>query len=413
MSQTKRQGGKKLLTFGLFIGLVLALAGLVLIAQSWGGTYQAETRPQAATTPGPGATPTAGPEQTPDESTRLFSPPLFDWTLGQWIDIGISLLIFLIIAIFGGRIIIWLGKWIARRTHTVIDDRLFSTARRPLQWLGAIFGFQVAYTRLDFLDPTWQQALDHVSFILYVIGVSAIVWILIDYGLTFYRELAREKDADMMSIDRLLPLVRTFAKGLLVVVSSIIVLNYLGIEISAAVAALGLTGFALSLAGKDTLTNLISGVIIAIDRPFRIGDRIYSNEVGGWVDVVEIGLRSTKVHTRDNRMVVIPNAQLADDAVINYNYPDRSYRLQVDIGVAYDTAFSTARQVLHDAVRQVEGVMSDRPVQVLFVDFGKSAMVFRVRWWIADYADMRQMNDRVYQAIQEALDAHGIVSSGL
>jgi small-conductance mechanosensitive channel len=56
--------------------------------------------------------------------------------------------------------------------------------------------------------------------------------------------------------------------------------------------------------------------------------------------------------------------------------------------------------------------MVDKPVQVLFVEFGPSAMVFRLRWWIADYADMRKMNDRVYQAVQEARDAHGIVSPG-
>jgi len=56
--------------------------------------------------------------------------------------------------------------------------------------------------------------------------------------------------------------------------------------------------------------------------------------------------------------------------------------------------------------------MADKPVQVLFVDFGSSAMVFRLRWWIVDYADKRKMNDRVYQAVQEALDAHGIVSPG-
>jgi small-conductance mechanosensitive channel len=84
--------------------------------------------------------------------------------------------------------------------------------------------------------------------------------------------------------------------------------------------------------------------------------------------------------------------------------------LQVDIGVAYDTNFDKIRQVLGDAVRQVDGVMPDKPVQVLFVEFGESAMIFRLRWWIEDFAKMRAMNDRVYQAIQEALIAHEIVS---
>ncbi len=424
MPQISKEGCRDLVSFSFFVALVLALAALVFIVPPRDETSPEETAPDATAIPTSGSeqrseaptTPEPGsvlvPGQAQGESDSLFAIPIVDWSADQWVDLGISLLIFLIIAIFGGRFVVWLGRRIARRTKTGLDDELFAAARAPIKWIVAILGFQVAYTRLAFLNPSWKQAFDTVSFILYVIAVSVVVWITIDYGLTFYREAARKKDADLRSIDRLLPLVRTFAKGLLVVVSFFIILNHFGIDITAAVAALGLTGFALSLAAKDTLTNMISGVILAVDRPFRIGDRIYNDEIGGWVDVVEIGLRSTQVHTRDNRMVIIPNAQLADNSVINYNYPNRNFRLQVDIGVIYGTEIETTRQVLHDAVRPVEGVMPDKPVQVLFVGFGDSAMVFRVRWWIADYADMRKMNDRVYQAIQEALDTNGIVSPG-
>ncbi len=406
-----------LMTLGLLVTLVLTLGRFTLMAHAQEGaqegTAPVETAPEVPATPEPEATPTPVSGQSSDgELPVLFFIPFLDWTLNQWTDVGISLLIFLAIAGSGGHILTWLWGQVAKRTNTTADDRLISSSRKPLQWFGITLGFQIAYKRLDFLNPAWQQFFDSLSFILYVMIAGVIIWKLIDYGLPIYRELALEKDADIKSIDRLLPLARTFAKGLLVIVCFIIILNHFGIEITAAIAALGISGFALSLAAKDTLTNLISGIIIAFDRPFRIGDRIYSSSVKGWVDVVEIGLRSTKVHTRDNRMIVIPNSLLADAAVINYNYPSRHYRLQVDIDVAYGTAFEKVRQVLHDAVRQVEGVMPDKPVQILFVAFGDSAMVFRVRWWIADYADMRQMNDRVYQAIQEALDTHGIVSPG-
>ena len=96
-------------------------------------------------------------------------------------------------------------------------------------------------------------------------------------------------------------MLQTFIKAVLVIISFIITLHHFGIHITAIIAALGLSGFALSLAAKDTLTNMIAGLTIAIDRPFRIGDRIYSNDADGWVDVEEIGIRSTKVSTRDNR----------------------------------------------------------------------------------------------------------------
>jgi MscS family membrane protein len=393
-------------------------------------TPEVETTPEAATTadgttaPGVAATSeaTTTPEQTttstPVPGQQSGAPGLLEsinlraFTLSQWVDLAVSLILFLVIATFGGRLLIWLGKQIAKRTSTEIDDQLISTSRRPVNLLAATIGFQVAYSRLDFLSAAWQTFFGNVSFVLYTILFSVIVWVIIDYGLIFYRDQARKNDANMKSIDRLLPLIRTFVKGLLVIVSFIIILHHFGIEVTGLIAALGLTGFALSLAARDTLTNIIAGLSIAVSQPFRINDRIYSDDVGGWVDVIDIGLRSTRVLTRDNRMVIIPNSSLSDKSVINYSFPNRNYRLQVDIGLAYGTDFNTARQVLHDAVRQVDGVMADKPVQVLFVEFGESAMVFRLRWWIADYADMRKINDRVYQAVQEALDAHNIVSPG-
>jgi MscS family membrane protein len=226
----------------------------------------------------------------------------------------------------GMGIVIWLGKEIARRTDTTIDDKVISASRRPLQWIFAILGFQVAYSRIDILGSSLQELLDNVSFVLYTILGSMIVWVIIDSGLNFYRNMASENDADMKSIDRLLPLVRTFARGLLVIVTIIIILHRFGIEITAVVAALGLTGFAISLAAKDTLTNIIAGLTIAVNRPFRINDRIYNKDVGGWVDVVDVGLRSTQVLTRDNRMVIIPNSDLSDESVINYSFPNHNYR---------------------------------------------------------------------------------------
>ncbi|MEZ4518712.1 MAG: mechanosensitive ion channel family protein [Chloroflexota bacterium] len=391
----------------LVILLVLASSSLAPIAVA-----QSEPTPDARATQEPVTTPAPTPDQSSGASVSDASNPFLSLTPEQWADVAISFLLFLVIAIFGWRFLIWLGKLISRRTNTEIDDRLLLAVRGPLQWISVIFGFQVAYSRLDFLSPSLRELVDNVSFILYTILGSMIVWVIIDSGLNIYRDIAQENDADMKSIDRLLPLVRTFARGLLVIVAIIIILHWFGVEITAVVAALGLTGFAISLAAKDTLTNIIAGLTIAVSRPFRINDRIYNKDVGGWVDVVEIGLRSTKVLTRDNRMVIIPNSDLSDDTVINYSFPNHNYRLQVDIGVAYGTDINTARQVLRDAVSQVDDVMSGKPVQVLFVEFGESSMVFRVRWWIADYADMRKVNDRVYQAIQEALDAHGIVSPG-
>jgi small-conductance mechanosensitive channel len=175
-------------------------------------------------------------------------------------------------------------------------------------------------------------------------------------------------------------------------------------------AALGLGGFAFSLAARDTIADAIAGFIILVDRPFRIGDRIEIQGVGTWGDVTDIGLRTTRIRTRDNRMVIVPNSVIGANQVINYTYPDPRYRIETQVGIGYGTDIERARQVIADAVRGVEGVIPDKPVDALYAEMGDSAMIFRVRWWIESYADTRRVEDRVHTALQHALDEAGIES---
>jgi small-conductance mechanosensitive channel len=147
-----------------------------------------------------------------------------------------------------------------------------------------------------------------------------------------------------------------------------------------------------------------------MDRPFSVGDRIEIPDQDAWGDVVEIGTRTTRIRTRDNNLVIIPNSTIADGQILNYTYPDPIYRLQQDIGIAYGEDLDNVRQVLGDAVRSVDEVLKDQPIQVLFIDRGNSSMTIRVRWWIDTYSDKRMMQDKVNTALQDAIDKSGIVS---
>jgi small-conductance mechanosensitive channel len=125
---------------------------------------------------------------------------------------------------------------------------------------------------------------------------------------------------------------------------------------------------------------------------------------------VDIGLRTTRIRTRDNRLVIVPNSVIGTNQVINYTYPDPQYRIQTHVGIAYGTDIEKARQIIVDTVRRVEGVLEDKPVDALYIEMGDSAMVFRVRWWIESYVDTRRMFDRVHTVLQNALDEAGIES---
>jgi small-conductance mechanosensitive channel len=124
--------------------------------------------------------------------------------------------------------------------------------------------------------------------------------------------------------------------------------------------------------------------------------------------VDDIGLRTTRIRTRDNRMVIVPNSVISSNQLVNYTFPDPRYRIETRVGIAYGTDIEVARRVIVEAVRRVEGVLPDKPVDALYAEMGDSAMIFRVRWWVETYADTRGVEDKVLTSLQQALDAAGI-----
>jgi small-conductance mechanosensitive channel len=254
-----------------------------------------------------------------------------------------------------------------------------------------------------------KEVLSDVYFALGLLIVTRVVWRLVDLAYDQYRaQLVEAKRAE--ELDPVLMLLVRLARIVIVAMTLIVLLAHFGINVTGFAAALGIAGLAVSLAAQDTLSDMISGFLILADRPFRVGDRIEIQSIGTWGDVIEIGLRSTRIRTRDNRMVVVPNSIIGKNEVVNYTYPDPIYRIETHVGIAYGTDVERVRRVIIDALRHVEAVLPDRPVDALYVEMGESAMIFRVRWWIESYVDTRRVIDRVHTVLQKALDEAGIVS---
>ena len=435
----------KLLTFLVWVMFALAL----LLSACTGGAPQ-ETppplptptiAPQAEGTPEPEATqlpedekpqaevtdplaeivvtrtpaPTATPGRIVQEVARiayragLARKTYLGLSVADWTNLAISLVIVLIGYGIGALLTGVLLRWVARRTSAQVGDALTKAIGPRLKWLVVILVLSLATKRLTFLSAELKTTLSDVYFALGLILSTIIVWSLIDLAHDWYRENLKEAGR-VDELDPVLILFTRIGRILVVAVTLTILLSYFGINVTALTAALGIGGLALSLAAQDTLSDAISGFIILADQPFRIGDRIEIQGEGTWGDVTEIGLRTTRIRTRDNRMVIVPNSLIGKNQVINYTFPDPRYRIQTHVGIAYGTDIETARRVLVEAVRGVEGVLPDKPVDALYNEMGDSAMIFRVRWWIESYADTRRVIDRVHTALQEALDAAGIDS---
>jgi small-conductance mechanosensitive channel len=339
--------------------------------------------------------------------TGLYKAKLLGLSGTDWLNLLISALLVLIGHLLGAWLLGRLLIPLVERTEISFDDHLLAASGTDLRRLLTILILNYATQRLIFVPALVKTVLSDIYFVVGVILVLHFAWKLVDLAKEWLhtRALAKGKEDKLVPV---LPLLARVSRVVLGVAGVASLLSHFGVDITLFVTALGLGGFAISLAARDTIADFISGLIILVDRPFRIGDRIEIQNVGTWGDVVDIGLRTTKIRTRDNRMVIVPNSVLSANQVVNYTYPDPQYRIQTHVGIAYGTDVEVARGVLIDAVRHVEGVLPDRPVDALYIEMGDWAMVFRVRWWIESYVDTRQVIDRVHTALERALDEAGI-----
>lgn len=171
-------------------------------------------------------------------------------------------------------------------------------------------------------------------------------------------------------------------------------------------AVLGLGSVAVGFAFKDIFENFLAGVLIMLRKKMTIGDMIECQDVQGRVEA--ISLRDTHLRELTNELVVVPNAYLFKNPVRVLTEKDVR-RHTVEVGVGYDVDLDAARDVIAGAVKGLEGVASERPVEVYATTFADSSINFLVRWWSGSQpVDAHRSRDRVVRAIKRALDAAGM-----
>jgi MscS family membrane protein len=261
--------------------------------------------------------------------------------------------------------------------------------------------------QLKFLPASFTEARTNIFYILHLLTITWLIYRLVDYLTTWYIDEMAGLTNTLLD-ERVLPFIRRLSLILIAVFSIIVLLSHFEVNVSAMITTLGIGSLAIALAAQNTLSDTISGLVIITDRPFSLGDRIEIRELDTWGDVVDIGLRSTRIRTRDNRMVVVPNGAISKRLVVNHSVPSTVYRVQTHIGVDYGTDIDVARQVMIDAVCAQDWIMHDRAVEALFIEYGNEALVFRVRCWIENYEETRRVMDKLNSCLYKALNENKI-----
>ncbi len=328
----------------------------------------------------------------------------------DWQQLGIALLIVGGAVILARLVLLFLDQGLAqvsKRTRTHFDDLILSAVRMPLFWLVVVIALQIALRSLSFLPQSWREAFGHLIFAFYLIIGYAFVHRATNSITDWYaREVASRTESRVD--EQVLPFARRVVNLMLVLIAAIMLLSHFDVDVSAFVTTLGIGSLAIALAAQATLADTISGFVIMSDRPYRIGDRIEILELDTWGDVLDIGLRSTRILTRDNRMVVVPNSVIGKSLVVNHSVPSSKFRVETHVGIAYGTDLGLAKYVMTEAVRAQDWVMKDERIEALFVEYGASALIFRIRCWIEDYVETRRAIDKLNSCVYEALNEANI-----
>ena len=180
-------------------------------------------------------------------------------------------------------------------------------------------------------------------------------------------------------------LVLVFPRLALVIGTAAILLARIwGVDLSAALTALGVTSLVVSFALQDTLSGLASGVLLLSDRPFKPGDWITAGGTEG--EVVDINWRTSRIRDRNGDIIVVPNSELANASLVNHTSPRPLHRVVVSLQVAYANPPTLAKNMLLDAARAVPGVLADPSPAVLVTTIDDPLMGYDVHLWVDDFA---------------------------
>lgn len=212
--------------------------------------------------------------------------------------------------------------------------------------------------------------------------------------------------------DVIFDLLNKFSGAIIYATAVILALDVLGINVMPFIAGAGVVGIAIGFAAKDTLSNLIAGVLLIIDRPFEIGDRIevWSAPTGSatWGDVIDIGLRATKIKTTDHIIIIIPNNEIMKRDIVNYTSISTKIRVRINVGVAYDADIEKAKDLIKDVAGEAAWISKEPPPKVVVRNFGESSVDLQLRVWIDNARKRMDTISYITDKIKAAFDKNGI-----
>lgn len=316
--------------------------------------------------------------------------------------------IIIVIGFVIGKLVQFVFTFIAGRiagtTQSRLDDQLIELLRKPIFTTVFYLTLMLATEALQFSEGA-TQLITRLIFSLLILS-----WLMagLRAGTLLLKMIERSKRGPTIIEPRTLPLFDILIKLVLIGAASYSLLLVWGVNLAAWLASAGIIGIAVGFAAKDTLANLFSGIFIIADSPYKIGDYIQL-DTGERGQVTHVGLRSTRLLTRDDVEVTIPNAVIGNAKILNESGgPSEKSRIRIAVGVAYGADVDQVCEVLVRVAHSHDKVCKDPEPRARMRAFGASSLDFDLLCWIDRPEQRGLISHEMFMDVYKALNREGI-----
>ncbi len=318
-------------------------------------------------------------------------------------------LIILVSFFLGSKLFLFITERViyklVKKTKTRVDDKIIHRTGKPISLVLLLIGLRLAILPLN-LGEKLMSSSTNLILSLIILAISYTFVMVFDvlinnWGLKWAKKTKSTLD------DNLVKLLQKTSKVIIFSIAFIYVLDVWGIEIIPFLASMGIAGIAIAFALQDSLGDVFGGLTLILDKSVKMGDVIELDDKTTGT-VIDIGLRSTKMRTFDNELVIVPNGQLSDSKIMNYAEPDQTVRLVIPFGVAYGSDIDKVKKIILKKIKNLEHILDDPKPLIRFVEMGDSSLNFKLYLQVDHYSNRSATKDEVNTIIYNTLRKEGI-----
>lgn len=316
-----------------------------------------------------------------------------------------------VIILIGGFFLLWIITFVLEKiilkltfkTKTKLDDILVKKLSKPLTFLVLMIVLRIALNEL-ILGEKLGDILNKIVFSFIILAIFIVVYLV--FFLVINKSWKKiNKGQDKGKSQGIFHLLEGTLKVVFVIVIFLIILQFWGVAIGPLLAGIGIGGIAIAFALQSSLSNIFGGVSIILDDSVRVGDLVnLTDGVSG--KILKIGLRSTKIMTFDNEIIIVPNGKLAESNIHNIAKPEPKSRVVIPFGVAYGSDIEKVRKIVMEEIKKIIGFIDDPEPVVRFIEMANSSLNFKAYFFVDSFEKrfnaIDEANTKIYNALNKA-----------